>query len=36
MKLTTQKRIASKILRVGKNRVYLDPQKISEIKEALS
>jgi large subunit ribosomal protein L19e len=36
MKLTTQKRIASQILKVGKNKIYLDPAKINEIKEAIT
>jgi large subunit ribosomal protein L19e len=36
MKLTTQKRIAAQILKTGINRVYLDPEKISDIKEAIT
>lgn len=36
MNLTTQKRIAAQLLKVGINRVYLDPEKINEIKEAIT
>jgi large subunit ribosomal protein L19e len=36
MKLTTQKRIAAKLLKVGKTSVKFDPNKISDIKEAIT
>ena len=35
-KLKTQKRIASDILGVGKGRVWLDPAKFKDIKEAIT
>lgn len=36
MKLRNQKRIAAKILKVGKKHVKFDPDKLSEIKEAIT
>ncbi len=36
MKLTTQKRIAAEILKVGTGKVRFDPEKLSEIKEAIT
>jgi large subunit ribosomal protein L19e len=35
-KLTLQRRIAAKILKVGENRVWLDPSKTEEIKKAVT
>ena len=36
MKLTTQKRIAAQILKVGTGKIWFDPEKLSEIKEAIT
>lgn len=36
MKLTTQKRIAAQILKVGAGKIWFDPEKLSEIKEAIT
>jgi len=36
MKLTTQKRMASDILNVGKNKVCFDPLRLDEIKQAIT
>ncbi len=36
MKLTSQRRIAAQILKVGKNKVKFDISKLSEIKEAIT
>jgi len=36
MKLNTQKNLASKILEAGKRRIKLDPERLSEIKEAIT
>ncbi len=36
MNLTTQKRIAARILKVGISKVRFDPEKLSEIKEAIT
>jgi large subunit ribosomal protein L19e len=36
VKLTLQRRIAAKILKVGENRVWLDPSKTEEIKKAVT
>lgn len=36
MKLTSQRRIAAKLLKVGKNRVHFDQEKLGEIKEAIT
>ncbi len=36
MKLNNQRRIAAYILKVGTNRVWLDPTKASDIKEAIT
>jgi len=36
MKFTTQKRIAAQILRVGTSKVWFDPDKLSDIKEAIT
>ena len=36
MRLTSQKRIAAQILKVGTTKVFLDPAKSSEIKEAIT
>ncbi len=36
MNLSTQRRLASDILKIGKNRVYFDPSNLDEIKEALT
>lgn len=36
MKLQTQKRIAAQILKCGKNRIWFDPTRLTEIKEAIT
>lgn len=36
MQLTTQKRIAADIMKVGINRVWFDPSRLEEIKEAIT
>lgn len=36
MKLTSQRRIAAQLLKIGQNRVVFDPEKLSEIKEAIT
>ena len=36
MNVKNQKRIAAKILGVGKNRVHIDPSKLAEVKEAIT
>ena len=36
MKLTTQRRIAASLLKCGKNRVRYDPERLNEIKEAIT
>lgn len=36
MKLTTQKRMAAKVLEVGKNRIWFDPLRLDEIKQAIT
>lgn len=36
MKLSLQKRLASEVLGVGKDKVYLDPGRMDEIKEAIT
>ncbi|MAG20298.1 50S ribosomal protein L19e [archaeon] len=36
MRLKNQKQIASKVLKAGSKRIYLDPSKIAEIKEAIT
>lgn len=36
MKLDTQKRIAAKVLGIGENKVHFDPDKLEEIKEAIT
>jgi len=36
MNLSTQRRLASDVLKVGKNRVYFDPSRLEDIKEALT
>jgi large subunit ribosomal protein L19e len=36
VKLTLQRKIAAKILKVGENRVWLDPSKTEEIKKAIT
>lgn len=36
MKFTTQKRIASQLLKVGTKKIYFDPEKLNEIKEAIT
>jgi large subunit ribosomal protein L19e len=36
MNLRKQKTLAAKILKIGKKRVFLDPEKFSEIKEAIT
>ena len=35
-KLKTQRRIASDVLNVGESRVWLDPSKFKDIKEAIT
>ena len=34
--LTSQRRLASRILKVGKNRVWIDPQKIEDVESAIT
>lgn len=36
MNLSTQKRLASEVMKTGKNRVYFDPSRLDDIKEALT
>jgi large subunit ribosomal protein L19e len=36
MKLATQRRLAAAILKVGKYRVWIDPSRLSDIKEAIT
>jgi large subunit ribosomal protein L19e len=36
MILRLQKRLASEILRVGKDKVYMDPERLDDIKEAIT
>lgn len=36
MNLTTQRRIAAKILNVGETRVWFDPERLKDIKEAIT
>ena len=36
MNLRNQKRISSKILSVGKHRVWIDPQRLAEVKDAIT
>ena len=36
MKLTSQRRISAKILKVGQNRIHFDQEKLTEIKEAIT
>ncbi|MAG45361.1 MAG: 50S ribosomal protein L19e [Nanoarchaeota archaeon] len=36
MKFTTQKRIAGQLLKVGTKKVWFDPEKLTEIKEAIT
>ena len=36
MKFTTQKRISAQLLKVGTNKVHFDPEKLTEIKEAIT
>ena len=36
MKLKNQRELASKVLKSGKKRIYLDPTKLTEIKEAIT
>lgn len=36
MKLTSQKRIAAQLLKVGENKVWFDPDRLEEIKEAIT
>ena len=36
MKLTTQKRLAASVLKVGVNRVWIDPDKIEEVSRAIT
>ncbi|MEK6973894.1 MAG: 50S ribosomal protein L19e [Nanoarchaeota archaeon] len=36
MNLKTQKRLAAQLLNVGRTRVYFDPEKLEEIKEAIT
>ncbi len=36
MNLTTQKRLAADILKVGLNRVWIDPEKIEEVSRAIT
>ncbi len=36
MKLKNQRELASKILKSGRKRIYLDPTKLTEIKEAIT
>ncbi|MEM4719651.1 MAG: 50S ribosomal protein L19e [Candidatus Pacearchaeota archaeon] len=34
--LKTQRRMAAKVLNVGENRIWMDPERLSEIKEAIT
>ena len=36
MNLTTQKRLAADILKVGLNRVWIDPERIEEVSRAIT
>jgi len=36
MNLTTQKRLAADILKVGENRVWIDPEKTNEVSKAIT
>ena len=36
MKFTTQKRISAQLLKVGLKKIYFDPEKLTEIKEAIT
>ncbi len=36
MKLTVQKRLASRLLKVGQNKVKFDPERVNDIKEAIT
>ena len=36
MKFTTQKRISAQLLKVGTKKVWFDPEKLTEIKEAIT
>ncbi|RME55502.1 50S ribosomal protein L19e [Candidatus Woesearchaeota archaeon] len=36
MKLTSQRRIAAQLLKVGENKVWFDPDRLDEIKEAIT
>jgi large subunit ribosomal protein L19e len=36
MNLTTQKRLAAEILKVGENRVWIDPENIEEVSSAIT
>lgn len=36
MNLTTQKRLAASILKVGLNRVWIDPERIEDVSEAMT
>ena len=36
MKLKSQKRIAAQVLKVGLNKVWLDPERVDDIKEAIT
>ena len=36
MNLTTQRRLAASILKVGVNRVWIDPEEIEEVSRAIT
>ena len=36
MNLTTQKRLAAEILKVGENRVWIDPERMDEVSKAIT
>jgi large subunit ribosomal protein L19e len=36
MELTTQRRLAAKLLKCGKSRVWIDPDRIGEVEEAIT
>jgi LSU ribosomal protein L19E len=36
MNLTTQKRLAAEILKVGTNRVWIDPERVEEVSTAIT
>lgn len=36
MKLTSQRRTAASLLKCGENRIWFDPQRLSEVKEAIT